>query len=216
MWSLFGGCLLHAATHDNASCHMYRWVMGVYICYICGLSLEDLSCMCLHMTMNQSHVWMSHGCMYILSLSVSTHDDESCHMYEWVMGVYIYCLSLCLHMTMNHVTCMNESWVYIYIVLSLEGLSYTWQWVMSHRWMSDGCIYMWSLSGGSLCVSLHMAMSHGTYMNELCHAYEWVMWHVWMGHFTRMNESCHTYEWVMSHVWMSHVTRMNESCHTYE
>jgi len=57
--------------------------------------------------------------------------------------------------------------------------------------------------------------AHATRMDELCHAYEWVISHMWI-HVTIINESCHTYEWVMSHIWMSHVTHMNESCHTYE
>jgi len=36
-----------------------------------------------------SHIWMSHV----------THENESCHTYEWVMS----------HMLMSHVTHMNES-----------------------------------------------------------------------------------------------------------
>ena len=102
----------------------------------------------------------------------------------------------------------------------------TYEWVMSHVWMS-----------------------HVTYMNESCHIYEWVMSHVWMRIHTgrqtheevlyrtfakepykrdyilqkRPANSYRTpewvmfiYEWVMSHIWMSHVTHMNASCHTYE
>ena len=70
---------------------------------------------------------------------------------------------------------------------------HTFEWVMSHIWMS--------------CV---------TYMHESCHTYEWVVSHIWMSRVTRMNESCHTYECVMSQIWMSHVTHMNEWCHVYE
>ena len=103
---------------------------------------------------------------------------------------------------------------------------HTYEWVMSHLWMS-----------------------HVTHMDESCHTHtcqtddqmfvsttEWVMSHTNkschtckcqrdkldacgidpMSHVTHMNESCHTYEWDMSHTWMSHVTHMNESRDTYE
>ena len=93
---------------------------------------------------------------------------------------------------MRHGTHMNESW-------------YTYEWAMSHMWMS-----------------------HGPHLNESCHTCEWVMvmvetrvtekrWYawvmsrMWMNHGTHMNESWHTYEWVMSHIWMRHVTHVNES-----
>ena len=90
----------------------------------------------------------------------------------------------------------------------MNGSCHTYEWVISHVWMS-----------------------HVTRMNGSCHTYEWDMSHVCMSHVTRsesvmshtcvihvarMHESCHTYEWVMSHLWMSHVTRVNKSCHTYE
>ena len=55
---------------------------------------------------------------------------------------------------------------------------HTYEWVMSHIWMS-----------------------HVTHMNESCHTYEWFMSHVshiWMIHVAHINESWHTYEWVMS------------------
>ena len=60
---------------------------------------------------------------------------------------------------------------------------HTYEWVMSHIWMS-----------------------HVTHMNASRHTYEWVMSHIWMRHVTHMNASCHTYEWVMSHAWTSRVT----------
>ena len=63
---------------------------------------------------------------------------------------------------------------------------HTYEWVMSHIWMS-----------------------HVTQMNESCHTYEWVMSYIWMSHVTHMNESCHTYEWVMSHIRMSQVTQVS-------
>jgi len=75
--------------------------------------------------------------------------------------------------------------------------------------MNEPChTYEWAMS--------HIWMSHVTHMNESCRTYEWAMSHIWMSHVTHTNEPCRTYEWVMSHIRMSHVTHMNESCHTYE
>jgi len=68
----------------------------------------------------------------------------------------------------------------------------TYDWVMSHIWMSVSPI----------------RMSHVTH--------EWVMSHIWLSHVTHKIESCHTYEWVMSHIRLNHVTHMTESCHTYD
>jgi len=70
------------------------------------------------------------------------------------------------HIWMSHVTHTNEP-------------CRTYEWVMSHIWMSR----IW------IC--------HVTRVNESCHTCEWVMSHVWMGHVASMNESCHTYEWIV-------------------
>ena len=110
---------------------------------------------------------------------------------------------------------------------------HTYEWVMSHIWMShvtrtvwcNSCICGMTASIG-ICgmtnrygevksqvlgrqsrgyIMSHIWMSHGTHMNESCHTYEWVMLHIWISHVTHMNESCRTYEWVMAHIWMSYV-----------
>ena len=93
---------------------------------------------------------------------------------------------------MSHVTHINES-------------CHTYEWVMSHIWMSQV-----------------------THMNESCHTYEWVMSRIGMSHVTRIN---HTEVCVISQIWMSHgmgvmprepqwgmnhVTHMHETCHTSE
>jgi len=71
----------------------------------------------------------------------------------------------------------------------------TYEWVMSHIWMSTV-----------------------THMNESCHTcatYVGVTWNTQS--WDQPKKSCHvTRGCVMSHIWMSHVTRVNESCHTYE
>jgi len=108
-------------------------------------------------------------------------------------------------------SCHTYEWVMSHLWMShvthMNESCHTYEWVMSHLWMSHVKLmkeswypYEWVLS--------HVWMSHVTHMNESCHTYEWVMIH--------MNGSCHTYEWVTSHIWMTHVTYMNESCHTYE
>jgi len=79
----------------------------------------------------------------------------------------------------------------------------TYEWVVSHIWMS-----------------------RVTHMNESCHTYEWVVSHIWMS-LTHMDtgqscwECCRkekksrmnvrvTHEWVWQ-IWMCHVMHMNES-----
>jgi len=146
-----------------------------------------------------------------------THMNESCKF---------------LDILTSHVTHTKKKWLIRYIsqrVLShmhsfvMNESCHTYEWVMSHIWMS-----------------------HVTHMNESCHTYEWVMshirsshvtcklvmshvkeaCHVWMSHgsllfyarkreveevLSNMNVSCHACEWVMSRmnesgpVWMSHV-----------
>jgi len=67
-----------------------------------------------------------------------------------------------LHVWMNYVTHVNESW-------------HTHKWVMAHTYMS--CYtFEWIMS--------HMWMSHGTPMNE--------SWHTHTCHVTHVNELCHT------------------------
>ena len=63
---------------------------------------------------------------------------------------------------------------------------HTYEWVMSHIWMS-----------------------RVTHMTESCHTYEWVVSHIWLSHVAHMNESLRLHEGVMSHIRMSHVTCMN-------
>jgi len=74
----------------------------------------------------------------------------------------------------------------------MNELCRTYEWVMSHIWMS-----------------------YVAHRNESCRTYECVMSHIGMSHVAHMNASCLTYEWVMSHIWMSYVAHMNEPCRTY-
>ena len=121
--------------------------------------------------------------------------DSLTHPYVWhdsftrVNG-WFYTYESCEYM--SYVTRMNES-------------CHTYEWVMSHIWMSH---------------VIHMNESRRAW-NESCRTYEWVMSQVWMSHVTHINRAhwpmpTATNARVMSHVWMSHVARMNESCRTYQ
>jgi len=111
--------------------------------------------------------------------------------------------SVVSHVWMSYVTHMNESCC-------------TYEWVMSHEWVSDEQ------------ADLRAALPYGskrrvTCADELCHTYAWVMLHIRMSHVAHMTESCHKYEqvdlraacltceYVRSHVRISQVTHMNES-----
>ena len=104
---------------------------------------------------------------------------------------------------MSHVKHMNESCP-------------TYEWVMSHIWISlvphmhESCLmYEWVMSH----VVSHIWMSYVTRMNETRHTFQWVMSCTWMRHVTHVNKSCHAY---VSRIRMSHVTHRHESFHTYE
>jgi len=86
---------------------------------------------------------MAHMCM-----SHSTHINESCQAYEWVMA----------HIWIRRETCINESWLIN-------------KWVMAHIWMSHGTLM------NASCDMAHIWMSHGTNMNTSWHTYEYVTRH---------------------------------------
>jgi len=118
---------------------------------------------------------------------------------------------------------------------------HTYEWVMSHIWMSH-VTHM-----NESCLTHEWVMSH---MNESCHTYEQVMPYTCRSHVTyiRMRRVTHAYQrqswrralsvqrhatqikshvthnnekkrhtngWVMSHMWMNHATHVNASCHEY-
>ena len=78
------------------------------------------------------------------------------------------CLWLQCHscVWVSHVTHMNES-------------CHTYEWVMSHIWMSP-VIVMNDIS--------HIWMSHVSHMNESCHTYEW--------HYSHKQSHCILYIWM--------------------
>jgi len=76
---------------------------------------------------------------------------------------------------------------------------------------------------------MHEIRHASMYMNELCHAHEWVMSRTWMSHVAHMNVSCSahaivmrkpsrtrmSYERVMPHTCHTHATHMPHTCHTH-
>ena len=84
---------------------------------------------------------------------------------------------------------VNESWHH---VTHMNESCHTYEWVMSHKWVS-----------------------HVTHTNESCHTYEWVMSHTYKWVMSHIWVSHVTWEINMSHIWMSHVTPMNESWHVW-
>ena len=67
------------------------------------------------------------------------------------------------------------------------------------RFLGESCLtYEWVMS--------HVWMSHVSYMNESCLTYEWVMSHIWVSHVYFFNSSRPIHRWVVSHLWMGHVT----------
>ena len=101
----------------------------------------------------------------------------------------------------------------------------------SYEWVTLVCAVIRSpriLKAWGSCLWI----SRVTRMNELWHAYRWVMSLVWTNHVgicsnkelndtqgmrcLRMNKSCRAYWWVMSRVLLSQVTCVHESCHTTE
>jgi len=120
---------------------------------------------------------------------VHTSINESWHTCEWVMA----------HTWMSHVTPMNESChthlpfaTPLTMTTTLDMRMYTLL-SMSHAaliWVSH---------------VTHICMRHVTYIPDNDNNARYAYVH------TYINESCHAYEWVMSHIWMSHVTYISDN-----
>jgi len=141
-------------------------------------------------------------------MSHTTHRNESCHTYEWVIS-YIWG---------SHGTHMNES-------------CHTNEWVMSHIWVGwSHATYKW-ITGwcgvatvsrinktiGLLCRIL--SLLYGSFAKETynlidptnqSHLIERRVYTLFC------KKLSHTCEWVLSRIQLSHVIDMNASCHTYE
>jgi len=130
---------------------------------------------------DMTHSYVRHGDM--------THPVMSCHM-EYVRHDSFICVTWFMPCDMTH----NSALKNIPHCTHMNESCHTYEWVMSHRWMS-----------------------HVTRMNESCLKYEWVMSQIWMNHVTHLDDFCHcmrnSAECLLRKnkscpVWMSHVTHM--------
>jgi len=164
-------------THMEEPCHTYEWVTSrlwmshdarmnaspAWMSHVTVASIcNQRAFMADRKVSHGTHIWMSHVMRMYKSYIW-------CHTYEWVMS----------HLSMNHVTHMNES-------------CNTYEWVMLHVWMSHVICMNESCHTYERVMS-QIWMSYVTHINESCHAYEWVMSYIWTSHVTHKNESFHTY-----------------------
>jgi len=112
----------------------------------------------------------------------------------------------------------RERLVRVLVGSSMSESCHTYEWVMSHIWvsqvthMSEPCQ---TFESRTSCARKASTCAR----KKSCHANEWVMSQIWMNHVTNMNESCHKYQWVMPSRLLGvfegiHVTHMNASWHT--
>ena len=156
-------------------------------------------------------------------MGLGTYTKEAWHVREWHMHIWIsrihmrhvtsvlyvvtyprWCTLVDRPVYMRHVIYMNESW-----------------WCMSYIWMSHGEAHLFT-SQYKRVIS-HVWMGRGTYLNESCHVYKWVMtlmyecmkimyenesWH--LSHESWMSHECMKimYENESWHLCMNHVTRV--------
>jgi len=167
-----------------------------------------------------------------------------CNVLQYVLQYSLQWCSVCCSVCCSE--CCSVEYAVIYFLISftstLSEPCHTHKWVVAHTQMSHvACMEKKNLF--IITVMSYIWISHGTFINESrhiyewtnlsyttvsdsCHTCEWVMAHMWMSHGTHMYESRHMYTqrilskvssiWVMSHLWMSHGTHMNSSRHMYE
>jgi len=131
------------------------------------------SCLCLRKSYEGV---MSHSCMnHVTRMNASCHTQECIMSHIWMRGNVRAQLSICEdshawvmpHSCMHHGKHMNES------CLTHDKSCHTYEWVMSHVWIS-----------------------HVTHINDSCHTYECILSHTGMSHVTRMHGSSHVYKYV--------------------
>jgi len=156
--------------------------------------------------------------MSLLNTSKS-HISRIIFVFWWV-SVFDFCKWVVSNTSKSRISRMSRFTL-------LNPSCHTYEWVMSHIWMSH-VTYMNESCRIYECMRSHIWMSHDTHMNESCRKHKWVtaptnkscctykrvmqhkneLCNIWMSCFTRIHGSCHAYKWVMSYIWMSHVTHM--------
>ena len=236
-------CWCKTVKIGDESCLTYEWVMShLWMSHTTSMPAAHtwllpfifVACLCIHPyhspdMAQHSHVW------------VMPHVDESRHSAmarDFVFGTqmnhvpyecFISRINESFLMWISHGThqsCLTYEWVMSHIWMShvphMNESCLTYEWVMSHIWMShvshmnESCLtYEWKATCVQYQKTTTWSMTHVTHMNESCLTYKRVMSHTWMRH-PRMNQFCLTCQWVMSHIWISHVSHINVSCCTLE
>jgi len=191
-------------THMNESCHEWIRHVGTHL-NICAV-LSELKCEWVmsyiwmsHVTnMNEScHVWTKHTPLHLHYPLRPTHCNNTLQQHT----ATTHCNNTlqqhtatthCNNTLQQHTSALSTWTAYISHATHMNESCHTYEWVMSHIWMSH-VTYEWGMPARTSTPALSSQSSSTS-------------------HVTHMNESCHTCEWVMSHIWMSHVTHMNEAC----
>jgi len=172
--------LNEACPQMNTSWHIHEWVLPRFQTALLASNVIQINESLHTNEWVTPRKWMSHGvqtneswhtCKCVTSHFHATPQHHS----SWVTPytcIYIYMYEWnTLHRRMSHGTYMNgschtsnRSAVATAAPLHVNESRHTYEWVMSHMWMS-----------------------HVTHMNESCHTYERGMSHIWMRHLTHMN-----------------------------
>jgi len=167
----------------NKSCVRYEWVATYEWCHIQMRCVSDVNESCIW---NQScvtyervvcQIWMSRH------IWMMAHTNEVCIRCECVVHMsqsrVTYERVVC-QIWMSHVSRVNES-----CLTSLRRIAR----IRTSSWHSHGhtschayecvvCTYEWVMS--------HIWMSRVSHMNESCVTYEWVVCRIWMSHVSSM------------------------------
>ena len=133
-----------------------------------------------------THIWMSHV----------THLNKSRHTYEWVTHMNksrctYKCFMLHAHACRTHMaeSCHARA---AEVLASFGIKSRTWTSHVTHM-NESRCTYEWESCHTYEWVMSHIWMSNGTHINESCHTYEWVTLQIRMSHVTHIWLSYVTY-----------------------
>jgi len=181
--------------HVHDMTHSYVW-HDSFICVTWLIHMCDMTHSYVWHDLLACVAWLLHECD--TTLSRVWHD--SFHVWRDSFMCVTWLIHMCnkTHSNVWHdlFICTNESchtyevhtrargkWKIEAVYISCQAY-HTYEWVMSHIWMSH----------------VTHGMSHVTHIDASCHTYEWVMSHIWMSHITHMNESWMSHGCVMSHI----------------
>ena len=165
----------HLSSHTSwyliESHHTYWWVI---ISHVCTQPVFDQRVMGVR-HMNHTKTWKKNN----RNVTKLCHTDEwvtISHVCTWPVfdqrvtsHAYGRVIILKCFLARKGIYWKQKLWPYLPRVKKTQTfISFTYEWVMSHLWMS-----------------------HVLLMNESCHTYKWVMSRLWISHVTLMNEACY-------------------------